>query len=134
MPVRRSDYPLNWPEISRRIRFERAQNKCEWCGVANGAFGARDKHGVWHDVDSIDHMNSDVGYSHFGEYPKIIRIVLTVAHHPDPDPANCSDDNLQALCQACHNRLDAPMRAKHAAETRRRKKLALQPELFEVNR
>lgn len=49
------------------------------------------------------------------------RIVLTVAHHPDPDPMNCADENLQALCQRCHNRLDGPMRRQHAAETRRRK-------------
>jgi len=40
----------------------------------------------------------------------------------DPDPANCADDNLAALCQRCHNRHDAPMRRKNAAQTRRNRK------------
>ena len=47
------------------------------------------------------------------------RVILTIAHL-DQDPANNDTANLAALCQYCHNRLDAPMRQKHAAETRRR--------------
>ena len=35
---------------------------------------------------------------------------MTVAHL-DHDPANNADDILAALCQACHNRYDAPKRA-----------------------
>lgn len=38
------------------------------------------------------------------------KIVLTVAHL-DHTPENCADDNLKALCQRCHNRYDAPIRA-----------------------
>ncbi len=48
------------------------------------------------------------------------RVVLTIAHL-DQDPANNTPDNLRALCQRCHNRLDAPHRRAHAAETRRRR-------------
>lgn len=122
MPVDRSRYPANWDQISARIR-ERAGNKCERCGVENHAVGARDRDGVWHDERSIDCMNSDRGYELFGDYPKIIRIVLTVAHWPDPDPMNCADDNLQALCQKCHNILDAPMRAVNRKRTLGRRRL-----------
>lgn len=35
MPIRpenRNRYPKDWPEISRRIRFERAQGRCECAG------------------------------------------------------------------------------------------------------
>ena len=35
MPIRpenRELYPADWPEIRARI-LERAQNRCEWCGV-----------------------------------------------------------------------------------------------------
>ena len=39
-------------------------------------------------------------------------VALTVAHL-DHDPANNADDNLAALCQACHNRCDAPKRAQN---------------------
>ena len=39
-------------------------------------------------------------------------VALTVAHL-DHDPANNADDTLAALCQACHNRYDAPKRAQN---------------------
>lgn len=48
-------------------------------------------------------------------------IVLTVAHL-DHTPENCDDANLLHMCQGCHNRYDAPMRAagiksrRHAAK------------------
>lgn len=38
MPIRpepRPLYPEDWDEISRRIRFERAGGRCEWCGEEN---------------------------------------------------------------------------------------------------
>lgn len=38
------------------------------------------------------------------------KIVLTVAHL-DHKPENCDDANLLHLCQSCHNRYDAPVRA-----------------------
>ena len=76
------NYPPNWPAISRRIRFERAGNRCEQCGAAN--------HWFHPETGSV--------------------VVLTVAHL-DHNPANNTDDNLAALCQAGHNRYDAPKRA-----------------------
>ena len=41
--------------------------------------------------------------------------VLTIAHI-DQDPTHNDPANLLALCQSCHNRLDAPARAQHRAE------------------
>ena len=35
MPIDYKEYHPDWKAISLRIRTERAQNKCEWCGVAN---------------------------------------------------------------------------------------------------
>ena len=102
MPFERSRYPENWKQISLRIR-EREGWRCKWCGAVNGK--------PHPDTGSI--------------------VVLTVAHLENPDPMDVRDENLAALCQACHNRLDAPMRAQHAAETRRQKKVdAGQLELF----
>lgn len=120
----RSKYPADWEAISQRIRFERAGGKCETCGVVHGAVGARDKHGVWHDEHSIHCMSSGCGISLFGEdFPDMIKIVLTTAHL-DHDPSNNDDSNLRALCQRCHLQYDAPVHAQHAAETRRRKRVA----------
>ena len=83
MPIRpenRARYPKDWPAISRRIR-ERAGNRCEKCGAANGEP---------HPITGS-------------------RVVLTVAHL-DHEPENCDDDNLRAWCQRCHNTYDAATR------------------------
>ena len=81
-PDQKALYPPDWPEISRRIRFERAQNRCEECGAEN----------YW--------PHPETGS----------KVVLTVAHL-DHNPANNADDNLKALCQLCHNTYDGPKRA-----------------------
>ena len=49
------------------------------------------------------------------------RVVLTIAHI-DQDPANNEPANLRALCQRCHNALDAPWRRRNAHATRHRRK------------
>lgn len=40
--------------------------------------------------------------------------ILTIAHL-NHTPEDCSDDNLRALCQKCHNQYDA----QHLKETRK---------------
>ena len=120
MPMNRSLYPSNWEEIRERVRH-RADDRCEWCGVANHAYGARDRNDVWHDQASIDHMNSTDGEILFGgAYPKIIRIVCTTMHL-DHDTRNNDPNNLRFACQRCHLRHDAAHHAINARETRRRK-------------
>ena len=47
-----------------------------------------------------------------------LEIVLTCAHVHDHRPEAASLLNLAALCQRCHNRLDAKMRAEQRAVTR----------------
>lgn len=132
MPFDRSRYPADWPAISRRIR-EREGNRCKQCGVENGSVGARARDGVWYPADLIHGMNCDVGEVLFRDgFPRMIRIVLTVAHHPDADPMNCADENLSALCQRCHLALDRAHHVAKAAETRRQKRAAIQPELLPV--
>ena len=120
-------YPLDWKTISAAIRG-RGGNACERCGVKNHAVGARDQRGDWHDEAEMDGMNSDVGMSLFGadSFPRIIRIVLTTAHLPEATGTmDCRPDVLQSLCQMCHNRLDAPQRARNAAATRAMKKRSI---------
>ena len=39
MPIRpemRWFYPIDWPQISRRVRFERADGLCQGCGRPHG--------------------------------------------------------------------------------------------------
>jgi hypothetical protein len=112
MPVDMSRYPAQWKQISERIRFERARNRCEWCGVLNGAIGYRLDDGTFH---QLARGKGDAGMeveaaALDGEH--IITIVLTVAHLgtqlPDGSPGDkhnkldVRDENLAALCQRCH--------------------------------
>lgn len=87
MPIKkemRARYPKDWKLRSKFVRFVRARGHCEWCGVATGA------------------INPATGS----------RVVLTTAHIYDERPESASLLNLAALCQRCHNRLDAPRRAR----------------------
>jgi len=94
MPANMALYPSDWKSIRARI-LERDGHKCQFCGAAN-----------------------------YEPHPITgSKVVLTIAHIHNPDPMDCRDENLAALCNLCHNRLDGSMRAKHAAETRRRKKI-----------
>lgn len=112
-PENKALYPPNWKEIRQSI-LERACHHCEECQAPNHSVGARDRFGDFHLEDDIHNMNSDVGEHYFGEFPKMIKIILTIAHL-DHDPTNNEPANLKALCQKCHNRYDA----EHRKQTRR---------------
>ena len=86
-PENKGRYPKNWKQIRQHI-LERAGNKCEWCGVENHSMRYNPKTG------------------------KEVKIVLTIAHL-DHTPENCSDNNLRALCQRCHNAYDMSQRIKN---------------------
>lgn len=146
MPVDMSKYPPEWPQIRAAI-LERAGHKCERCGIANYTYVVRwtDKDGEGESHYRYAELVDETWYAWNHQTPggewegdpdrldrKPSKVVLTIAHIHDPTPTNCDPANLQALCQRCHNRLDAPMRAAHARETRRRKVIAAtgQQELF----
>ncbi|MCS4503871.1 hypothetical protein NYO91_07245 [Arhodomonas aquaeolei] len=109
-PENKHRYPDNWDEVRAAI-LERAGDCCEWCRVANHSY-RNEYDGVTTDPMLADSWSLVDGL-------KVSRIVLTIAHVHDADPAACDDANLAALCQRCHNRHDAPMRAMHAYATRR---------------
>ena len=101
MPIRpenRKRYPPDWPEISKRIRFERAGGRCECEGECGLHRGRR--------CVEVNHTPARFANG---------RVVLTVAHL-DHTPENCGDDNLRAMCQRCHLRYDVG----HHRETRAR--------------
>lgn len=118
----RSRYPADWEAISLRVR-ERAGNRCEWCGLVNGAIGFRDGRGEFWAVP-VEQM---------ARY-RTLRIVLTVAHlgvpYPEGRPGDvhdkmdCRDENLAALCQRCHLNYDRDEHTFNAAWTRRRRRIA----------
>jgi 5-methylcytosine-specific restriction endonuclease McrA len=132
MPIKaenRARYPKDWPAISMRIR-QRANHCCEFCGVPDKQLGGRSPVGAWHPAVPLGERLTRLEWPAEGSVSpcagydqplRIVRIVLTVAHM-DHTPENCTDENLKALCQRCHNRYDAPHRRKNAAATVRSKK------------
>jgi 5-methylcytosine-specific restriction endonuclease McrA len=90
MPIK-PENKNRYPENWKEIRqriLKRANNRCEFCGIEN-------------------YIIKENGS----------RVVLTIAHL-DHTPENCTDDNLRALCQKCHNSYDR----EHRNETRRNSK------------
>lgn len=102
MPIRpemKSRYPSDWPAIRAAI-LSRADHRCEGspaypdCRAANGEP---------HPITGS-------------------RVVLTIAHYPDPAPENCAPENLKSWCQRCHLTADAKLHARTARETRNRRR------------
>lgn len=136
-------YPSDWKDISKRIRFERAGNKCEWCGVPNHAYVCRKRGTPEYIIETLDDDyavyrwpdGSPIRLSELPEdydYDKATFIVLTTAHlgvaYSDGRPGNkhdkmdCRDENLAALCQRCHLLYDIDEHVANARVTRLRKK------------
>lgn len=142
MPMDKSRYPVNWDEISLRIR-EKAQWKCEQCGVAHDAIIVRSRADaarfiVWN-PDTLGYDHPDGRAIRLSEIPEEFdtsgahaRIVLTVHHigvaKPDGTPGDihdkmdCRDENLTALCQRCHFIADLPSHIISARASRLKKK------------
>lgn len=107
MPIDYKEYHPKWSLISRLIRFFRAGNKCEICGLENGAIIKRLGKGQWREPNEeedsrlCDLMESGLNYQKALKEVKLTKIILTVAHM-DHIKTNNRFDNLKALCQSCH--------------------------------
>lgn len=122
MPIRPENlarYPKDWKAISERIRFDRAKNRCECTGECG-------------DDHISEHTNPVYGKRpnyrctalNYQEHPLTgSRVILTVAHL-NHEVEDCSDGNLKAMCQRCHNKMDAPMR-RAGIKQRQRAKAAI---------
>ena len=130
MPIDYRNYPDNWKTEIRPSILKRAENKCEKCGVENYAVGWRENGWFIHAMTfksgnrrkrwlfstykqariAADSCNKELKL--VGINKKCIVIVLTIAHL-NHDIADNREDNLKALCQRCHNVMDAPYRAKN---------------------
>lgn len=113
MPCDYSRYPADWSKIRQLILF-RARNRCEWpgCGAPNGWWA------YWSSPDER-HFARPTWKPRPGM--QVTKIVLTVAHK-DHDTTNNEDENLAAWCQYHHLSWDRELHARHAAETRRRRR------------
>ena len=130
MPIRpefRDLYPPNWREISNRIRFERAEGRCEHCGRPHLQWVTCMPDGRWRDewrlrplagetlndleFEQVDE-NAFIWRDALGQpipapMDQVLRLgrktrVVLAACHRDHNPRNSVDGNLLALCQRCH--------------------------------
>jgi len=116
-PEMRGFYPINWPEISRRVRFERAAGMCQACGRPHGVTVRCLPDGRWFDATLHIWRN---GRGRPSRWPDLIetarmrqtRVVLAAAHL-DHDPGNNRLRNLKS--QRCHIIHD---RSHHLAQRR----------------
>lgn len=109
MPINRRYrwfYPIDWPQISRVVRFERAHGRCQHCGRPHGVRIRCLKDGRWFDEDTRswrDGRGQPAAWPDIVEYAgvRMTRVVLAACHR-DHDPTNNRPGNLLALCQRCH--------------------------------
>ena len=112
-PMRRADYPRNWPEISTSVKVGRAGGRCECSGQCGSGHEGRceARPGQPHPITGS-------------------MVVLSVAYR-DHEPRNCSLENLFAACQRCHIWFDRDQHRETAAWTRAgRPPIQLELDLF----
>ena len=110
MPIRpeyRWLYPIDWPQLSALIRFERAKGRCEGCGRPHGRFVCHLGDGRWWDPerglwrDGQGRVLRRVDADNLLALVTTTRVVLATVHR-DHDPTNNRARNLVAFCQRCH--------------------------------
>lgn len=104
MPIRkeyRRFYDAQWRALSRRIRFGRAGGRCERCGAIHGWL-----------------------------HPASGKPVVLTTHHLNFTPGDDREENLIAVCGACHLELERPRHLASARATRQRRKDARRPLLL----
>ena len=118
MPINYKDYPANWKSEIRPAILERANHKCEFCGVENYKYIFRGYLNsgteVYQDAEGNIYIAANscliLMYDFETEIrakgkDRAIKVVLTIAHL-DHDIQNNDYSNLKALCQQCHLRHD----------------------------
>jgi hypothetical protein len=130
MPIRRElrgFYPIDWPELSRVIRFERAKGRCECCGRPHGQIISHLGDGRWFDSDDgiwrdgLGRAVDWIDYRAYDDQLRQTRVILATAHL-DHDPGNNRPRNLKALCQRCHLRHDREEHRRRRRLTYRRRR------------
>lgn len=111
-PILRPLYPMNWRELSARVRFERASGKCQRCRRPHLALIRCLPDGRWFDSSEAmwrDQRGRPTRWPNLIEAIKLrtTRVVLAAAHL-DNNPTNNRLTNLRALCQRCHMLQDRP--------------------------
>lgn len=109
MPIRpqhRWLYPIDWPQITDAVRFQRAKGRCEQCRRPHGKLVCHDGNGSWWDEETQTWLNGNGRRLSAQPAPPApghptTRVYLATAHL-DHNPGYNAFRNLKALCQRCH--------------------------------
>ena len=115
MPIKaemRWFYPIDWPQLSNHVRFERAGGVCQCCGRPHGEIVrvCRMDGGTTRPV----RLGAIIAAAWLVRptYEDAARIrqtrVVLAAAHLDHNPGNNRLKNLRGLCQRCHLIHDRP--------------------------
>ena len=104
-------YPIDWPELSKAIRFGRANGRCEHCRRPHGQRVFHLGDGRWWDMDRRQWRDGRgrrirVGAIDLAAIVRVTRVYIACAHL-NHDPTDNAPRNLAALCQRCHMIHDA---------------------------
>ncbi|MFC5358088.1 hypothetical protein [Azospirillum himalayense] len=113
MPIRRETrwlYPIDWPLISKHIRFEVAgphgAGRCWKCGRPHGHELRVLPDGRWFDAELHtwrDARGKEAAWPDMVDACRMRKTrVILAACHRDHDPPNVKPKNLAAWCQRCH--------------------------------
>ena len=101
-------YPIDWPQLSALVRFERAEGRCQRCGRPHRQKVRHLGDGCWWDADRqawrdgngrpLPHLLP----LNFDDPAIFTTRVILAAAHLDHDPTNNQLRNLRAFCQRCH--------------------------------
>ena len=115
MPIKpelRRLYPIDWPKISRQVRFDRAGGVCQACGRPHGQTIRCLPDGRWYDPAQRTWRSPRGRASRWPDLEEITRLrhtrVVLAAAHLDHNPRNNRRRNLKSLCQRCHLIHDRP--------------------------
>ena len=115
MPIRpelRPLYPPYWRELSSRVRFERAEGRCQRCGRPHLVRLRCLPDGRWFDEQAATWRDRRGRLARWPDLMETARFrktrVVLAAAHLDSDPTNNRLKNLRALCQRCHMLHDRP--------------------------
>ena len=90
--VLRRLYPVDWPQISRQVRFERAGGRCQSCGRPHGETIRCPPDGRWYDAAARTWRNGRGWPARWPDLEEATRIrytrVVLAAAHLDHNPAN----------------------------------------------
>ena len=109
MPIKaemRWFYPIDWPQLSRHVRFERAGGVCQGCGRPHGEIVRCLPDGRWYDAARQTWRNGRGRPARWPDIEEATRLrqtrVVLAAAHLDHDPGNNRLGNLRSFCQRCH--------------------------------